>query len=190
MDRRVQRTKNKLNESLMILMKEKNINQITVKELAELSDINRKTFYLHYCDIFDIVDNIKNMLLDDFKNVILSHNSPSPNSNEPYLLLKEILEFVDKNSEILSISLGPHVNADSIFIEKMKDMMKELSINVWNRIYPNATPKNYDYCYSFAFYGFIGLIQDWINNNKEESIENMAKLTSEMIVKSSTILHY
>ena len=34
MDRRVQRTKNKLNESLMILMKEKNINQITVKELA------------------------------------------------------------------------------------------------------------------------------------------------------------
>ena len=44
MDRRVQRTKNKLNESLMILMKEKNINQITVKELAELSDINRKTF--------------------------------------------------------------------------------------------------------------------------------------------------
>ena len=108
MDRRVQRTKNKLNESLMILMKEKNINQITVKELAELSDINRKTFYLHYCDIFDIVDNIKNMLLDDFKNVILSHNSPSPNSNEPYLLLKEILEFVDKNSEILSIFLGPH----------------------------------------------------------------------------------
>ncbi|WP_423739050.1 TetR-like C-terminal domain-containing protein [Clostridium cuniculi] len=57
-------------------------------------------------------------------------------------------------------------------------------------MYPNATPKNYDYCYSFAFYGFIGLIQDWINNNKEESIENMAKLTSEMIVKSSTILHY
>ena len=190
MDRRVRRTKNKLNESLLILMKEKNINQITVKELAELSDINRKTFYLHYCDVFDMVDNIKNKLLDDFKDVISSHNSTSPNCNEPYSLMIDTLNYIDKNSDILCIFLGPHTNADSIFIENMKEMMKELCINVWNKLYPNATPKNYDYYYSFAFYGFIGLIQDWINTNKEESIEYMAKLLSEMIVKSSTILKY
>lgn len=190
MDRRVQRTKNKLNDSLMILIKEKNINQITVKELAELADINRKTFYLHYCDIFDMVDNIKDVILSNFKDVLSSHNSPCANPNEPYLLMKETLEFVDKNSELLSIFLGPHINADSIFIEKMKEMMKDLCINVWNKLYPNATPKNYDYYYSFAFYGFIGLIQDWINTNKEESIDYMAKLTSEMVVNSSSILNY
>ena len=48
MDRRVRKTRLKLNESLMILIKDKNINQITVKELTDLADINRKTFYLHY----------------------------------------------------------------------------------------------------------------------------------------------
>ena len=45
MDRRVRKTRLKLNESLMILIKDKNINQITVKELTDLADINRKTFY-------------------------------------------------------------------------------------------------------------------------------------------------
>ena len=75
MDRRVRKTRLKLNESLMILIKDKNINQITVKELTDLADINRKTFYLHYKDIFDMVDNIKEQLLVELESVILFHNS-------------------------------------------------------------------------------------------------------------------
>ena len=67
MDRRVRKTRLKLNESLMILIKDKNINQITVKELTDLADINRKTFYLHYKDIFDMVDNIKEQLLVELR---------------------------------------------------------------------------------------------------------------------------
>ena len=106
------------------------------------------------------VRRTKNKLLDDFKNVISSHNSTSLNCNEPYSLMIDTLSYIDKNSDILSIFLGPHANADSIFIEHMKEMMKELCINVRNKLYPNATQKNYDYYYSFAFYGFIGLIQD------------------------------
>ena len=116
MDRRVRKTRLKLNESLMILIKDKNINQITVKELTDLADINRKTFYLHYKDIFDMVDNIKEQLLVELESVILFHNSSCTNSDEPYSLMKDILEFIDKNSELLSIFLGPHINADSIFI--------------------------------------------------------------------------
>ena len=150
MDRRVRKTRLKLNESLMILIKDKNINQITVKELTDLADINRKTFYLHYKDIFDMVDNIKEQLLVELESVILFHNSSCTNSDEPYSLMKDILEFIDKNSELLSIFLGPHINADSIFIEKIKEIMKRLCIDVWNRLYSNADPKKYDYYYSFT----------------------------------------
>ena len=50
-DRRVMRTKTLLIHSLSTLMKQKNIKDITVKELCELADINRGTFYLHYKDI-------------------------------------------------------------------------------------------------------------------------------------------
>ncbi len=46
-DRRVRRTKRLLLESLTSLMKEKPIKDISVKELTDLADINRGTFYLH-----------------------------------------------------------------------------------------------------------------------------------------------
>ena len=43
-DRRVMRTKTLLIHSLSTPMKQKNIKDITVKELCELADINRGTF--------------------------------------------------------------------------------------------------------------------------------------------------
>ena len=51
MDRRVKRTKKILYEALLTLMQNKAINKITVKELTELADINRKTW--SYVNILD-----------------------------------------------------------------------------------------------------------------------------------------
>ena len=47
-DRRVLRTRKMLLEGLTDLLKEKDIKDISVKELADYADINRCTFYLHY----------------------------------------------------------------------------------------------------------------------------------------------
>ena len=90
---------------------------------------------------------------------------------------------VDKNSEILSILIGTELNSDFIFINKMKDLMKEHCVNVWNKLYPNVNKNNYDYLYSAAFYGYIGLAQTWINSDKKDSPDYMAKITSQVILK-------
>ena len=52
MDRRVRRTRNLLLQGLIRLMNEKDIKDISVRELSDLADINRGTFYLHYTDIY------------------------------------------------------------------------------------------------------------------------------------------
>jgi AcrR family transcriptional regulator len=47
-DRRVRKTKTQLRNGLAMLMKEKSVGEITVKELVDQVDINRSTFYLHF----------------------------------------------------------------------------------------------------------------------------------------------
>ena len=44
-DRRVRKTKTQLRNGLAMLMKEKSVGEITVKELVDQVDINRSTFY-------------------------------------------------------------------------------------------------------------------------------------------------
>ena len=59
-DRRVRRTKKLLTQALTELLQKKQINEITVKELTDLADMNRGTFYLYYKDIFDMLEKIEN----------------------------------------------------------------------------------------------------------------------------------
>mgnify|MGYP003297523651 CR=1 FL=1 len=54
MDRRIIKTKESLKNAFFTLKKEKTIEKISVKELCELADINKSTFYIHYTDIHDL----------------------------------------------------------------------------------------------------------------------------------------
>ena len=54
-DKRSQRTREALKKTLAHMMIKQNINDITIKNLVVLANINRSTFYLHYTDIFDLL---------------------------------------------------------------------------------------------------------------------------------------
>lgn len=63
MDLRVQRTRNNIMNAFIQLRAKKELEKITVKELAELAVINKATFYLHYRDIYDLSDTLENELI-------------------------------------------------------------------------------------------------------------------------------
>ena len=58
-DRRVRRTRKILTQALTDLLQQKQVNEITVKELTDLADMNRGTFYLYYKDIYDMLGKIQ-----------------------------------------------------------------------------------------------------------------------------------
>ena len=69
-DRRVRKTRRQLRECLITLLKEKKVQDITVRELTDMADLNRGTFYLHYKDVFDLLEKTEAELQEDFKMCI------------------------------------------------------------------------------------------------------------------------
>ena len=59
LDRRVRRTRQAIKSSLLKLMKEKSLQEITVKEVMEHADVNRATFYAHFSNLEDLVKSIE-----------------------------------------------------------------------------------------------------------------------------------
>jgi AcrR family transcriptional regulator len=57
-DPRVLRTKKMLLKSLQRLLEEKNIDQISVADIAEGATLNRATFYDHYADKFALLEGL------------------------------------------------------------------------------------------------------------------------------------
>ena len=69
-NRSVRNTKKRLQEALLTLLQKKPINQITVKELTELADVNRGTFYFHYTDVYDMLHKTEDRFFNDFNDVL------------------------------------------------------------------------------------------------------------------------
>ena len=60
-------TRDKLKKALTILLNEKSLNDISVSELTKEASINRGTFYLHYDDKMDLVDNLVEEIFEELK---------------------------------------------------------------------------------------------------------------------------
>ena len=104
-DRRIRKTKHQLRQSLTALLKEKPVQDITVRELADLADINRGTFYLHYRDVYDLLNQIEEELLGELESVLEKYQPGNilPNISK---IFTEVYELVQRNSEIVGILMG------------------------------------------------------------------------------------
>ena len=54
-DMRIVKTKRKARKAMITLLKEKKYDDISVKDICETAGISRGTFYLHYKDKYDLV---------------------------------------------------------------------------------------------------------------------------------------
>lgn len=70
-DSRPIKTKKSIKQALLIMLKEKDISNITISELASCANVSRKTFYLHYKDISQILEDIKSDLQNLFDDSIM-----------------------------------------------------------------------------------------------------------------------
>ena len=177
-DKRVIRTKALLIRSLSALMKQKNIKDITVKELCEYADINRGTFYLHYKDIYDMLDSIEQELSEKFLQIFQKYNSET-NEDFPYPLFLEIFKLVDGNAELFRVLIGP--NGDISFIMKI---FKLYNIHCLQSEFNKLSPQfsmNQVYYSNFILYGCVGLIEQWLSRDTKESPEKMAELITKLV---------
>lgn len=63
MDLREKKTKRSIYNAFLELRSRKSLEKITIKELAELAEISKATFYLHYKDIYDLSEQLQQELL-------------------------------------------------------------------------------------------------------------------------------
>ena len=175
-DRRVRKTKARLTEVLLTLMKEKEVKDISVKELSDLADINRGTFYLHYRDVYDMLDSVEDELFCQFSE-ILNRDFTAIHEDSLYSVLEDVFSFLYENMQAGQVLMGAH--GDLAFINRMKGLVKERILQVWNR--SSQPSQNFDYYYSFLVSGCIGLVEAWLNKDAPEPPKQIAALAGDMI---------
>lgn len=178
-DNRVIITKKMIRDAFLQLLKEKSIDHISVKELCEKANINRGTFYIHYNDIYDLLNHIENELYDDFKIALFSTPMIQENTNNPYQFTARIFECVKDNADICAIILGE--NGDKNFMRKLIELGKEVCIETYRQYFKNASITQIEYFYTFVSYGCIGVLEKWILEGFKLSEKEIADMIGKIM---------
>jgi AcrR family transcriptional regulator len=163
-NRRVKYTKMVLKESLLYLMKTNPINKITVTDICTQADVNRGTFYLHYCDPYDLLEQIEKELMNEIMVGVDKLMKKNANSSS---ILKEMFEIIIKNKKLCQVILSD--NGNKSFLTNIIDLTREKVIAEWQNIYKDLSLKDLDYLYTYTSNGTIGLIHHWITNGMSDT---------------------
>ena len=177
-DRRTKRTKKLLKKAYIELLSQKKFTDISVKELCDLADINRGTFYLHYVDIYDLKAQLEEEIVQYLEDLLIIHTSLKT-SNDAYALFLDLFQFTEENADFFNAVLGH--NSDISFLKRMQTLFKERYLDI---LFEGKTPNNsndLEYSYNFIASGFTGLIESWLSTPNHPSPEEMARLINRIV---------
>ena len=166
-NRRSQMTRLLLRTALLELMQEKPFSQITIRELCEKADLNRTTFYLHYTDQLDLLEDIEQDIMDKTKEYMRNiHTDP-----RTVRQVAAFLEYIRKN-DLVFRTLFCRQDSES-FRRKFVEEMQHL-IGVDLPAY--GTERRTQYVLSFLMYGSLYVIIEWMQHDYQETPEQIARL--------------
>ena len=173
-DRRVARTRRSIRMALIKLLAAKPLGQITVTELANAADINRKTFYNYYGDVSMVVDEIENEIVEEFASAIHNINFRELNSDpsEIYLVLARLIE---KDLEFYASVFA--AEAQTSLLQKIVAPLKEqLWISFADAVGSEA--EGFEYLLEYTISGMIAVYQRWFNTGRKQNIEELSRSLS------------
>lgn len=166
-DRRIQRTRKLIQTALIELTIQKGFAAVTVSDITEYAGVNRATFYRHYQDKFDLLDQYARevyQLLDEAAETVDQENSTSGLAN--------MFDHVRAHTKFYRVMLSK--DGDPAFAEKIRHYVRK-------RIQP-ALPDEFrakplaDLYLSYVSSAAVGVVLWWLENNLPYSSTEMAAI--------------
>ena len=185
MDRRIAKTKILLENSLIKLMIEKGFDKISIKDLCEEADINRGTFYLHYKDKYDLLEQKEDEILKGFIKIVTNIVEEHPKdfilpANKEILLhiFTNIYIYAKENADFMRVVLG--ANGDLNFQMKIRNFIESCLVqNI--AIYHEIEKLPIKYIATIASSAQLGIIQKWLKSGMEETPQELASFVSDVV---------
>lgn len=163
-----QTTHQKIQQSLLTLLKTKKLEQISVREICSLTQINRSTFYSHYDSIYDLLAEMDSLIRIDHITMFHAANV-------------ELERFFDK--EGLSIALHyiyEHKELYRTYIGQFNciEYIQSSFDDLWNAAFWEPDSDRELLLYEFILYmgGAFRMIEYWLENDCQKPIDEVVDI--------------
>ena len=181
-------TAKKMNDALITLLETKEFEYITIKEICHIANVNRSTFYLHYSNMNDLLEETIKSLSISFSSHFGSKENESTivskDNLEDLLLINDdnlipYLNFIKENKNIYKV-LKNHpqlFNANKTY----EQMFRKLFVPIMNRF--GLDEKWHKYLMDFYISGLTSIVFDWVYDDCKIPVQEVSDFIKGLIVK-------
>lgn len=172
-----------MDEALLLLLESKDFDFITIKEICKKAGVNRSTFYLHYQNTNDLLNEaiglINKRFNESFNNK--KFDAQISSKEDPFFITKEYLipylTFVKENKRVFKLI---HEKPD---IFDNNGLNKKLYEDTFSLILDKYNVKEDEKQYIFSFYtkGTLSIVLKWLENDCKDEIEFISNIIINII---------
>lgn len=185
-DHRAKVTQMLIRQAFTELLKQKPIQNISIRELCERAGINRGTFYAHYLDIYDLRDSLENEMFEKFDQALKDQLEANNGAVSPVRVTAELFQCLKDHSDLCVVTLGEY--GDKNFLLKLVTRARQIGMESYVKYFADVSPQKIDYFYAYISSGCMGLVQKWIEDGMTVPVSEMASMTQDMIVQGIRFL--
>ncbi|MGN1301755.1 MAG: TetR/AcrR family transcriptional regulator [Clostridia bacterium] len=160
------KTRELIKKTFAELMNEKKeLSKITVTELVKRADITRSTFYTHYDDIYEVVNDYQLETIE----LLVSDDKVLDSIQDIYNYFDDIFDCLKENEEIYKMLLVS--NGSLLFLEELKKLAGEKIYYAMRNIIKNNKYLELDV--SFYMSGIISELVKYFRGQSDYSLEEL-----------------
>lgn len=166
-------TKENLTQAFWWHYCKKRIEHITVKDITERAGYNRSTFYEYFTDVYDVLEQLEDSLINYIRENVLE----SLDTNSMMNLPSHLANVYDSIGNYLSVLLGE--NGNPRFTGKIKNAMRAAILNAFGI---KKIDSRTMLIYEFALSAILGTLTYWYQNRDIASSDELVVLVRSMLM--------
>lgn len=178
-DRRIRKSKEAIRMALVNLLTHKDLENITITEIAKEADVNRKTFYNNYENVFEVIEEIENDIVQAFNEVLAKINLEDY-LKQPLKIFESLTSIIQKDFNFYSDLVQAQKVGGINLITKITETLKErVKTNLPGELFQDTFTMEFSIDYIIT--GMMEGYKEWLQNPKEISLEKLAQTMSTII---------
>lgn len=175
-DLRVRRTRKALMQALIELTIEQGFAAITVQDIAERAMVNRATFYRHYLDKYDLLEQYMNEVyeLTVEQEAVAPHQTHNPGSGKAPVGMVRMFAHVGQHADFYRSMLG--AKGDLAFVRRVQHYSEKRLRSILSGSDTQATAERppLDLCISYLSQAGVGALEWWLKDGQGYTPEQVA----------------
>ena len=172
-DLRVIKTKRAIHTAFAELLTEKDMDDITVTDIANRATINRKTFYNNYRGVYELVDELENEVIRTFETAMQGIDF----IENPYAVFVKLTEIINSDMDFYGALLRSSRNAG--LAHKIRQTLQQKAQDMFaSRV--DMPPDQMEVMMNYSISGMVAVYQSWFNSERRQLIEEVSDIVSRM----------